>query len=161
VDLDARTLHARPTVQRIGSEWRFVEPKTDRSRRTINLPAVAVAALRAHPARLAEERLAAGERWQEWGLVFPSAVGTPLDGSNVTHRLQRLLAGAGLQRQRFHGLRHCCASLLLAQHVPMRVVMEILGHSQISLTMDTYSHVMPALRHEAAGRMDAILAGAA
>jgi integrase len=61
------------------------------------------------------------------------------------------------EQLRFHDLRHCCASLLLAQHVSMRVVMEILGHSQISLTMGTYSHVMPALQHEAASLMDAIL----
>ncbi len=124
------------------------------------MPAASIAALRAHQLRQPAEHLAAGSRWQEWGLVFPSSVGTPLDGSNVTHRLQKLLAGAGLPRQRFHDLRRCCASLLLAQHVPMRVVIEILGHSQIALTMDTYSHVMPVLRHEAAVLMDAVLAEA-
>jgi integrase len=157
IDLDAGTLRVRHTIQKINGEWCFVEPKTDRSRRTIVMPAATITALRAHRRRQAEERLAAGARWQDWHLVFPSAVGTPLNGSNVTHRLQRILESANLPRQRFHDLRHCCASLLLAQHVPMRVVMEILGHSQISLTMDTYSHVMPALQHEAASLMDAIL----
>ena len=159
VDLDAGTIRIRHTVQKIDGTWHFTEPKTARSRRSISMPATSIAALRAHQQRQPDERLAAGARWQEWGLVFPSSVGTPLDGSNVTHRLQKILAGAGLPRQRFHDLRHCCASLLLAQHVPMRVVMEILGHSQIALTMDTYSHVMPVLRNEAAGLMDAILAG--
>ena len=68
---------------------------------------------------------------------------------------------AGLPRQRFHDLRHACASLLLVQGVAPRVVMETLGHSQISLTMNTYSHVMPALGREAAERMDELLARSA
>ncbi len=69
-----------------------------------------------------------------------------------------MLADAGLPRQRFHDLRHCCASLMLAQNVPARVVMETLGHSQISLTMNTYSHVMPAMQRDAADLLDALLA---
>lgn len=77
----------------------------------------------------------------------------------MTHRLGRILATAGLRHQRFHDLRHACASLLLAQGVAPRVVMETLGHSQISLTMDTYSHVIPALQKEAAEKMDALLSG--
>jgi integrase len=68
-----------------------------------------------------------------------------------------LLAGAGLPRQRFHDLRHACASLLLFQGVAPRVVMETLGHSQISLTMNTYSHVVQALARDAADRMDSLL----
>jgi integrase len=66
-----------------------------------------------------------------------------------------------LPPMRFHDLRHACASLLLVQGVHPRVVMETLGHSQISLTMDTYSHVIPALQREAADRMEAVLAGLA
>ena len=161
VDLDAGVLHVRHTIHKIDGTWQFMEPKTDRSRRTITMPVTTIAALRVHRVRQEQERLVAGERWQDWGLVFPSTVGTPLNGSNVTHRFQKHLERAGLPRQRFHDLRHCCASLLLAQHVPMRVVMEILGHSQISLTMDTYSHVMPGLQQEAAERMDAILTAGA
>ncbi len=86
------------------------------------------------------------------------ATGTPLEGSSVTHRFQKLLRRADLPHLRFHDLRHACASLLLAQGVHPRVVMEILGHSQISLTMNTYSHVIPALQRDAAERMGAILA---
>jgi integrase len=76
----------------------------------------------------------------------------------VTRRFQRLLARAGLPRQRFHDLRHACATLLLAEGVHPRVVMDTLGHSQIALTMNTYSHVIPALQRDAADRMDDILA---
>ena len=90
-------------------------------------------------------------------LLFTTTTGAPLDGINVTRRFQRILKAAGLPRQRFHDLRHACASLLLSQGVPARVVMEILGHSQISLTLNTYSHVIPALGREAAERMDALL----
>ncbi|HEY8693589.1 MAG TPA: tyrosine-type recombinase/integrase, partial [Chloroflexota bacterium] len=64
----------------------------------------------------------------------------------------------GLRHQRFHDLRHACASLLLAQGVPARTVMETLGHSTITLTMNTYSHVIPELQRDAAAKMDAILA---
>ncbi len=92
-------------------------------------------------------------------LVFPSERGTLADGPNVTHRFHNLLRRAGLPSMRFHDLRHACASLLLVQGVHPRVVMETLGHSQISLTMNTYSHVLPALQREAADRMEAVLAG--
>lgn len=83
-------------------------------------------------------------------------VGAPTDAISVTRRFQRILKAAGLPRQRFHDLRHAAASLLLAQGVNPRVVMEILGHSQISLTLNTYSHVIPSLQREAAQRMDAV-----
>ncbi|MEA2595408.1 MAG: hypothetical protein QOF01_1877 [Thermomicrobiales bacterium] len=114
VELDSSLLHVRHTLQKIEGEWCFVETKTDRSRRTINLPPVSVVALRAHRERQLREEFVVGSLWQSFGLVFPSSRGTPLDGSNVTHRLQRLLEQSGLPRQRFHDLRHCCASLLLA-----------------------------------------------
>jgi integrase len=97
--------------------------------------------------------------WEQWNLVFASSRGTPLDGPNVTHALQRVLANAGLPRQRFHDLRHFCASLLVAQDVSMRVVMEILGHSQITLTMNTYSHVALAQKAAAVQEKDAFLTG--
>ena len=71
--------------------------------------------------------------------------------------LDTLVGEPHLRRQRFHDLRHCCASLLLAQHVPPRVVMDVLGHSQIALTMNTYSHVMPAMLKDAANALDAAL----
>ncbi len=157
VDLEAGNLRVRHALQRVGGKLQLVEPKTERSRRTVDLPAPAIDALRAHRDRQAFERSFAADRWQEWGLVFTGPKGTPLDGTAVTKRLQRILAASGLPRQRFHDLRHCCASLLLAQNVPARVVMEILGHSQITLTMNTYSHVMPTAQREAAALMARIL----
>jgi len=125
----------------------------------VDLPDFAVSALRAHRVRQLEERLAAGSLWQETGLVFATATGTPLDGRNVTRQFQRLVKRAELPDGfRFHDLRHTCASLMLAQGEHARTIMEVLGHSQISLTMNTYAHVMPTLKRDAARRLDALLA---
>ncbi len=159
VDMDAGTLRVRHSLQRIDGTLQLVEPKTERSRRSVSLPGVVVSALREHRVRQLEERLLAGSRWRDGDYVFPSTIGTPLDGVTVTHRFQDALKRLGLPHQRFHDLRHACASLLLAQGVSPRVVMETLGHSQISLTMNVYSHVIPALQRDAADRMDALLTG--
>ncbi len=120
------------------------------------MPAFVVEALREHRIRQDLERELAGDLWQETGFVFTSLVGTPLDGSNVTHKFQELLARSGLPRLRFHDLRHTCASLLVAMGVPLPVVRDILGHSQISITADTYSHVTPLLAREAMSQLDGL-----
>jgi integrase len=166
VDLDDRSLTVRGALIRMPASHRgpgdarlqLAGPKTPESRRTIALPAVALSALRAHRARQFEERLAAGERWQEHGLVFASTVGTPLDGRNVTRDLQRILIAAGMPRLRYHDLRHSAASLMLAQGVDLKTIQTILGHSRIGTTADIYAHVMPQLQRAAADRMDAVLA---
>ena len=121
------------------------------------MPQVLVSALKSHRKGQLEERLAAGKAWTDSGLVFTSPLGTPLDPRNVTREFRALLETADLPRVRFHDLRHTAATLLLAQGVDPRTIMETLGHSQISLTMNTYSHVLPALQAEAAAKMDAIL----
>jgi integrase len=90
-------------------------------------------------------------------VVATTPVGTPVDPRNDYRQFQKLLARAGLPSVRLHDLRHTAASLLLAQNVPARVVMEILGHSQIALTMNTYSHVAPEVSREAADRIAQML----
>ena len=136
---------------------RAAESTEDVRRRTVHLPAVVVAQLHAHRARQLEGRLRAAQLWEDHGLVFATDLGSPLHATSVTIRFQRVLEGAGLRRQRFHDLRHACASLLLAQGVSPRVVMEVLGHSQVTLTLNAYSHVIPSLGREAADRMDELL----
>jgi len=113
--------------------------------------------VRAQTVRALEERLVAGDQWHDDNLVFCTPLGDPLIGTQVTKHLQQLAQTAGIPPLRFHDLRHTCATLLLAPQVPPRVVMELLGHSQISLTMNLYSHVLPALRKEAAERMEVAL----
>jgi integrase len=80
-------------------------------------------------------------------------IGTPIDPRSDYRQFRKLVGRAGVPPVRLHDLRHTAASLLLAQGVPARVVMEILGHSQIALTMNTYSHVAPEVSREAAERM--------
>lgn len=128
-------------------------------RRTIRLPEFAIKALRKHRARQAEERLAAGAEWNDNNLVFTTRTGGLLEPRNVVRHFKTLLTRAKLTPSRFHDLRHTAASLLLAQGVHPRVVMEILGHARISMTMDTYSHVMPMALTDAAAKMDSILGG--
>jgi integrase len=157
VDVDAARWHVRRQLQRRAGTLTYTEPKTTHGRRTLDVPASLVAALRSHRARQLEERLVAGDQWDDDNLVFCTPLGGPLIGTQVTKHLQQLAQTAKIPPLRFHDLRHTCATLLLAQQVPARVVMELLGHSQISLTMNLYSHVLPALRKEAAERMEVAL----
>jgi integrase len=157
VDLSMGYIRVARQLQRFDGKFQLVEPKTARSRRTIVMPPTICKLLTDHRERQAQERNAAGVRWKEWGLVFTRADGYPLDGTVVTHQFHEFLDLAGLPQRRFHDLRHSCATLLLAQGVSPRVVMEILGHSQIALTMNTYTHVVPDLRRDAATRMESLL----
>lgn len=148
VDLESGTASVRRALQRVNGSLQTVETKTERSRRDVPLTALAVDALcdlRRRPVQSAA------------GSVFTAATGLPLDGTNVTKRFQARLAAIGLPRVTFHALRHTTASLLLAGGTHPRVVMELLGHSQISLTMNTYTHVIPALERDAAEQMNALL----
>jgi integrase len=159
VDLQAGTLTVRQALQRIDGKLHFVEPKSEKSRRTIPLPETTAKTLKRHRICQKRDRLKAGAQWQGSTLVFTSTVGSPLDERNVRRAFKEVLDSAKpkLPRMRIHDLRHTCATLLLAQGVHPKVVQEILGHSQISLTMDTYSTVLPTVSRAAAEQMDAVL----
>jgi integrase len=159
VDFESGLIHVRFELQRIDRQSRLVELKTRRSHRTLAIPPYIAEQLREHAARQREERIALGPEWQKSDFVFTSGTGRPLLGTNVTRAFQRLLKRAGLPKRRFYDLRHSCATLLLVQGVPARVVMEILGHSQIGLTMNTYTHVVPELSRAAANGMQKFLVG--
>lgn len=160
VDLDAGTLRVQRALQRQrGVGLVFTDPKTARSRRIVSLPAPLVDALRAHRSRQLQERLVAGTMWKGSDCVFTTECGAPVDPRNDYRLFKALLRKAELRDARLHDLRHTAASLLLLQGVAPRVVMEVLGHSQISLTMNTYSHVVPELKRDAADRMSAALWG--
>lgn len=158
IDIQARTLRVVGALQRIDGEFHLVEPKSATSRRVVDLPQVVVNALAVHRDRQDAERAALDGRWLDsMGLVFTTSFGAPLNGTTVTHWLHAILDRAQLPSIRFHDLRHSCASLLLAQGVPARMVMETLGHSQISLTLGTYGHIFPSLRKETATAIDKAL----
>ncbi len=149
----------RERLRPLASTLHFSEPKSVRSRRTINMPQVVVAALKAHKTNQLKERLAAGATWDDRNLVFTTPIGTPLEARNVGRVFDEMLKEAGVPDVRFHDLRHTAATLLLVQGVDARTTMETLGHSQISLTLNTYSHVLPRLQGAAAAKIDEILAG--
>jgi integrase len=160
VDLDKGTLRVEAALDRVkGAGIVRVEPKTDRSRRTVLLPAMVVDALRSHRARQAAERLAACSLWEDHGLVFTTDVGTPIDPANATHRFQSLTARAGLGHRRLHALRHTAATLLLEQGVPLDLIADTLGHASFAFTKDVYAHATPKRRREAALAMDAMFGG--
>jgi integrase len=157
IDMAKGVLRVRNQLQRINGRLTLVEPKTERSRRALVIPPTILGNLLDHQRRQASERLWAGSKWTENDMVFANRTGGPLQARNVIREFHKALKTADLKRIRFHDLRHSCATLLLVQHVPARVVMEVLGHSEIATTMDTYSHIVPELQQEAADRVEAIL----
>ena len=157
VDFQTKTLRVNQALQRLNGSLQITELKTKSSRRLLDLPEMLAIKLREHRTRQLEEKLLAGSHWQDNGLVFTSRIGTPIDPRHVKRRLDPLLKKAELPHFRVHDLRHFCASLLLAQGVPLKVVSELLGHSQIAITADLYTHVLPSLRKDAIDLMDSIL----
>jgi integrase len=146
--------------KRHGGGFVIVRPKSRAGRRTIALPAPLVTALRVHRECQEVERGTAGNLWNnEHGLVFTRPDGRPIDPAADWREWKALATDAGVAAARLHDARHTAASLLLAHGVPARVAMEILGHSQIGLTLGTYSHVAPELRTDAAARMSEALWG--
>lgn len=144
--------------ERVNAKLELVGPKTDRSRRSIALPEVAVAALRAHRTRQRMERLVAGSCWQNTGHVFATSVGTPIEAARVTRSFALALDRAGLPHTRFHDLRHAAATFLLAQGFTLEDVKNLLGHSSIVLTSNTYGRVLVRRQEQVARGMDAVLA---
>lgn len=158
LDLDNRVLRVNRAVQRLKDGLKITDVKTERSRRSIALPDSVVRVLKERRLRQLEERLKAGLNWRDLGLVFTNPTGGPLEPITLHRDYKQLLKAAGLPVEtRFHDLRHSAASLLLAQGVQLRIIMELLGHSSIALTANTYSHVMPAAMRATAETMDALL----
>ena len=148
VDLDSKMLQVRHMLTRTPAGLLLTEPKSLRSRRRIALSPTAVEALLQHRRKQSEERLKLGPAWDDRGLVFANAVGRAMEAGNILRRSfwPLLLDKAGMERRRFHDLRHTCATLILRQGVHAKVVSELLGYSSIGLTLDTYSHVLPDMQ---------------
>jgi integrase len=136
-----------------------VEPKSARSRRNIRLSQRAISALRAHHDRQTFERRAAGSEWANNDLVFCGAFGQPLDPNYQTTIFKKAVDAASLPPIRFHAMRHTAATNLLSCGVHVKLVSEMLGHATIVLTLDTCSHLVPAMHGDAAAAMDAVFRG--
>ncbi len=169
IDFEDRTLTIRRTLQRVAGKLAILPTKTVRSRRKIRLPTELISVLRAHRARQSEERLKS-RQWKESKLVFTARGGGPLEPRTANKAFHQILSrlheidDLRARKRRFegltlHGLRHSCATILIAQGVPVPVVSEILGHARISTTLDVYSHALPQMRDEAADEMDSVLFG--
>jgi integrase len=159
VDLERATVQVRGSLQRgFDNELVISEPKTRSSTRQVLLSQLAVDALVRHLGRQRVQREAAGASWDDQGLVFTNELGRPVNASNLRYRsFVPLLERAGIEGLRFHDLRHSAATLLLAQNVHPKVVSEMLGHTDIGITLDLYSHVTPTMQAEAANALDRVL----
>ena len=157
IDFANGKLHVKRSVTRKpGGGFIESEPKTTKSRRTIVLIPVTVSALKRHRTLQKAAKLKAGEAWIERDLVFCRPNGDYL-GEQVLVPFKRLLEAAGLPNIRFHDLRHSTATLLLSIGIQPKVVQEILGHGDITVTMNIYSHVMPTMQQDAMKRLTTLL----
>ncbi len=158
VDLDASVLRVRQALSVVkgdgGHELIFGEPKSRSGRRTIALDTTCVTALQAHRIRQRERRLAHGPTWREGDLVFTNEHGGPIEPMNLYHRFVALMAQAAVPRIPLHGLRHTHATLLMKHGVSPKIAAERLGHADITLTLSTYSHVLPQMQQQAADIFD-------
>lgn len=160
IDLERGLLTVRGTVAATKQGLSIKAPKTAKAQRPVVLPSRTVEALRRHKGEQAERRLLFGPIYRNNDLAFCREDGTLLRPSNVSAAISALMKRLGLSLT-FHGLRHTHASHLLAENVHPKVVSERLGHANISITLDTYSHLLPSLQEEAARKIDLSLDRAA
>jgi integrase len=156
VDLEAGTLQVRRTLSLTRNGHVFESPKNGKGR-SVELTQSATDVLRAHLERQLWEIEASGDGYQDQSLVFPGERGQPMRPYTLTRKFERILKHASLPHIRFHDLRHTCATLLLSRGVHPKFVQELLGHATISITLDRYSHVIPAMGDQTRKAMEDVL----
>ena len=156
VDLNAGLVRVQRTMQRKnGGGWEFGETKTASAKRTITLPASLTRVMTAHRREQIEYRLRRGAEYETNDLVFASSNGGPLDHNHTRIRFREVLERAKLPTTfRLYDLRHSCATLLLAAGENPKVVSERLGHANVALTLNVYSHVLPSMQQSAAEKLE-------
>ena len=158
VDLKRGLLAVKRTLSRGNAgAYEFDTPKSAHGRRSIALPGSVVASLNSHSVKQREVRLGKGTDYKDQDLVFADALGTPLHPNSVQYRFKQLIKKAGVPNLRFHDLRHTSATLMLANNVHPKIVQERLGHSDVGITMNRYSHVTMDMQRDAADRLDSVL----
>ncbi|KKM11202.1 hypothetical protein SY88_09670 [Clostridiales bacterium PH28_bin88] len=160
VDLKEGIIHVRRGLVKIRNQegetktkTAFHEPKSKQGKRDIPIPEDVVKELRAHRARQNQEKLLLGQEYQDNDLVFCTVDGKPIEPRNFTRTFHRMIKKAGIPHANLHALRHTYATRLLEANEHPKVVQELLGHSQISMTLDTYSHVGMDLKRKAAEKL--------
>jgi integrase len=159
LDLEAGRASIRRTLITIDYELHVSTPKTKKGEREIALDPRTVEALRAHRKAQVKEQLAMGEHYQDGGLVFARPDGTPIHPDRASKLFNGLVARSRLKRIRLHDLRHTHATIALRAGIHPKVVSERLGHGSIVITLDAYSHAIPAMQQEAAETIAALVNG--
>jgi integrase len=158
LDWSSSRYHVVESLWRGTGGWRLVSPKTEAPQRSVKLPHGLLAEFRAHQATQDEYRQILGDEYKDLSLIFCQTNGRPLDAGNLLNRdFRRTLARAGLRRMRLHDLRHTFAALVIAQGEHPKTIQDAMGHSSITVTMNTYGHLLPRLQEEAADRLEASL----
>jgi integrase len=158
VDIHARRISVRRSIAYIDGAIVESEPKTKRGRRSVSIDSRSLAAIKQHRVKVLEQALLVGLKQDEDDFVFASPMGQPIHPDTITKRFQKVILAARLPRIRFHDLRHTHATIALTAGIHPKVVSERLGHASVVITLDTYSHAVPALEEEAAERVAALLA---
>jgi len=158
LDWNNRTLQIQRQVYFLPQKGNvFAELKTKASQRTIVLGKTTLELLKTHWKEQQTLKEEMKETWHDLDLIFPSQTGNPNDKGNLSRRFKKLLETAGLPPIRFHDLRHTAATLMLLQGINPKIVQERLGHSDISMTLNTYSHVLPSMQQDAADKIDELI----
>jgi integrase len=159
-DLEWETgnLRIHRQLQRVhGRGLIFSEPKTAAGRRLIAIGPTTLKKLTEHKERQDIERQGYTEEWQELKLIFATSQGSPIGPRNLYRKFKSIIKSSGLPDIRFHDLRHTCATMMLQSGVNVKVIQTALGHSSVTITLDTYSHVMPGMQTEAAQMVDNLI----
>jgi integrase len=154
IDLERGVLEVRRSLQRVGGRRQPVTPKTRTSRRTIPLLGICIDALRQQAERQDRDRELAGSEWADSGYVFTTTTGTPVEPDNLRRSWYPIREAAGLGPIRFHDLRHSCVTLLLDLGTAPHIVRDIVGHSDIDVTMTIYAHASLDEKRAALRRLD-------
>jgi integrase len=158
IDLRKAAVTVQATLRRVPGQGLVLNlPKSKHGARTVALPPICVESLRRRRQTQRLERIAAGPRWHDTGYVFTTEVGTPIDPDNLKHAFRKVTTKAGLGNLRFHALRHSCATVALAEGVPLEVISRQLGHAGYAITADVYAHVGREAQRQAADAMQAAL----
>jgi integrase len=157
MDFTTGKLHVRVQTKRIkGKGVQLCELKTKSAKRSLRMPQFVVDGLLRRQFSQEGERIKAGTKWKETGFVFTGRHGDVIAPEDINIIHKQMLQRAGLPHVRFHDLRHSCATLLLSKGVTLKMIQEVLGHSNFQTTANIYSHVVETMRDEATQAMNDI-----
>ncbi|MDR4998974.1 site-specific integrase [Brevibacillus parabrevis] len=159
VDFDNGCIRITQTLSNDGKEI-LPYTKTKSGARTIDLPEETIIHLRKHKELITKEKQAVGANaYCDLDLVVCTEIGTPTNKSNLRRIFNSIIKKANVPKIRFHDLRHTHATLLLLQGVNPKIVSERLGHADVRLTLDTYSHLLPSMQKETARNFGKMIFG--